>query len=157
MRAGESRDRATEISECVNATFVTPLEREDAQALATALDELVQTSHTVAALLSVYMVDRVRPQARRLTQLLVGCTRELPAAIRVIREAGVVAAHTHEVGALVQDGGDVARAGLADLFSEDPAPIELERWKDLFERLQEPLVAAGRAAAVLDIISAKQR
>ena len=50
----------------------------------------------------------------------------------------------------------VARAGLGELFSEEPSPIELVRWKDLYERLQTTLAAARRAAATLDMIAVKQ-
>lgn len=58
---------------------------------------------------------------------------------------------------MAAEGDDQARAGLAELFAEEPTTIELVRWKDLFERLQAALDAARRAAATLDVINVRQR
>ena len=91
-----------------------------------------------------------------MTQLVARCGKELTAALALLRQAGDVAPHTDAIRALVQDGDDVARAGLGELFSEEPSPIELVRWKDLYERLQATLTAARRAAATLDMIAVKQ-
>jgi uncharacterized protein Yka (UPF0111/DUF47 family) len=59
--------------------------------------------------------------------------------------------------ARVDDAGDVACAGLGELFREEPAPIELVRWMDLYERMEAILAAARRAAGTLDMIARTRR
>jgi uncharacterized protein Yka (UPF0111/DUF47 family) len=83
--------------------------------------------------------------------------RELFALLEAGASNALEAAERLEIRTRAQDGENLARAGLAELFSEDPAPIELVRWKDLFERLQGALEASRDAAAALDVIAAKQR
>jgi uncharacterized protein Yka (UPF0111/DUF47 family) len=51
----------------------------------------------------------------------------------------------------------VACAGLGELFREEPAPIELVRWMDLYERMEAILAAARRAAGTLDTIAGTRR
>jgi uncharacterized protein Yka (UPF0111/DUF47 family) len=155
--ARESDRLTAAIRAHVSATFVTAIEREDALTLSAALDDLVRGAHAVAALLAVYQVEAVRPQARRVTQLIAGNAKALAAAIEPLHHAGDVVPHTDEVRTRAGEGENLARAGLAELFSEDPAPIELVRWKDLFERLQGALDASRHAAITLDVIAAKQR
>ena len=75
LHARESDRIPREPSDRLSATFVTPIEREDLQAQASAIDDLVRTSHAVAALFDIYLDERVRAATRRLTQLL---ARKLP-------------------------------------------------------------------------------
>jgi hypothetical protein len=66
-------------------------------------------------------------------------------------------AYTQAIRALVEEGEDIAGAGLAELFAEDPTPIELVRWKDLYERLQAALAVVRRAAGTLDSVARQRR
>ena len=135
--------------------FVTPLEREDIVALATDLDEIVRAMHSTAALLDVYGVDRIRPQARRQTQLILAAVTELSSAVMLLRRADSVSAHTTTVREHVEQGDQVTRDGLRELFQENPTASELIRWKEIYERLQATLDLIRRAAAHTEGIAAK--
>lgn len=47
----------------------------------------------------------------------------------------------------------MSRSALAALFQEEQDPIEVIRWKDLFERLEDAADDGRRVATVLDAIA----
>src|SRR5688572_13320509 len=54
----------------VNRTFVTPLDREDIHALAISLDDVMDAIDAAAAVTRLYKIDRIRPGARRLADIV---------------------------------------------------------------------------------------
>ena len=59
-----------EIIQRLNRTFVTPLDREDIHALARSLDDVMDAIDASAALVRLYQIDGVRPDARELRAAL---------------------------------------------------------------------------------------
>src|SRR5262245_62260220 len=52
-----------EIIQRLHRTFVTPLDREDIYALAKALDDVIDAIDATAAIVRLYQIERVRPDA----------------------------------------------------------------------------------------------
>ena len=151
----DSDGRTIRIVARASAMFVTPLEREDIVALATDLDEIVRAMHSTAALFDVYGVDYMRPQARRQTQLIAAAVTELSSAVMQLRRAESVSAYARTIREQVEQGDDVTRDGLRELFRENPTASELIRWKDLYDRLHATLELIRRAVARTEGIAAK--
>src|SRR5215217_9536340 len=71
-------DRIThDIIRRLNETFVTPIDREDILALASALDDIVDYTEEVSDFLGLYKIDAPFEQAQRLAHVLLQCTRQL--------------------------------------------------------------------------------
>jgi len=155
-QSAEGRRLNDTITSRLNATFVTPIERDDLQAVSAALDALTAWTATFADLLEVYLVERVRHPAPRLTQLVLASAREIDASLPKLRQVEDVASHTGAIRGHVDDGLELVRAGLRELFVERPEPIELVRWRDLFERFENALRICERAATALDAIAVKR-
>ena len=154
-RVLDSDRRTIRIVARASAMFVTPLEREDIVALATDLDDIVRAMHSTAALFDVYGIDHMRPQARRQTRLIAAAVTELSSAVMQLRRAESVSTYTRTIREHVEQGNDVARDGLRDLFRESASAAELIRWKDLYDRSQAMLDLTRRAAARTEAIAAK--
>src|SRR5437588_8753332 len=74
-----------EIIRRLNQTFVTPIDREDILQLASALDDIVDYTEEVADYLGLYRVEAPMVQAQALAHVLRDATREIAAAIPLIR------------------------------------------------------------------------
>src|SRR5437660_12088730 len=95
----ESADLAAEIRACehegdrithgviqrMNQTFVTPIDREDILQLSKALDDIVDYTEEVADYLGLYKIEPPMAQAQTLAGILRVATRQLAAAIPLIR------------------------------------------------------------------------
>src|SRR5438477_11533876 len=61
----------------LNATFVTPLDREDIVGLASKVDDVTDVCYDVAEMISLYKVSSIRPAAIRQARTLVEAASEV--------------------------------------------------------------------------------
>src|SRR5438093_4696824 len=78
LLAEQEGDRIThEIVQRLNATFVTPLDREDIYALATQLDDIVDYIEEAADFMGLYKIEAPMEQSQGLAELLVKSCEQL--------------------------------------------------------------------------------
>src|SRR3954452_17535587 len=149
-------DRIThDIINRLNATFVTPIDREDIILLASALDDIADWTEEVADYLGLYKIEAPMEQAQSLAHILLLATREIAEAMPRLRDFRDVGEHTAEIHRLENDGDRLVRDAVASLFEGGIDPMVVIRWKDLFERLEEAIDACESVANVLQSIVIK--
>jgi len=165
----DSREMAGEILECehegdrithdiidrLNHTFVTPIDREDILALASALDDIVDFTEEVADYLGLYKIEAPMDQAIRLAGVLKDACRQISEAIPRLRGFRDMSNYTVEINRLENEGDRITREAIASLFDGGIDPMVVIRWKDLFERLEAAIDAAERVANILEGIVIK--
>jgi uncharacterized protein len=160
----DSRELAGEILECehegdritheiidrLNHTFVTPIDREDILALASALDDIVDYTEEVADYLGLYRIEAPMDQAISLAHVLSLACQEIGKAIPLLRGfKAELSAHTVEVNRLENEGDRITREAVASLFDARIDPMVVIRWKDLFERLEAAIDSTEHVADIL--------
>jgi predicted phosphate transport protein (TIGR00153 family) len=149
-------DRIThDIVQRLNSTFVTPIDREDIYALASALDDIVDFTEEVADFLGLYRIEAPMEQAQEMAKILHEAARQLNGAIPRLRSFGDIRHFTIEVNRLENDGDRVVREALASLFERGIDPMMVIRWKDIFERLEDAIDSTETAANILEGIVIK--
>src|ERR1700748_1060440 len=129
-------DRIThDIIDRLNHTFVTPIDREDILALASALDDIVDYTEEVADYLGLYKIEAPMDQAIWLARVLKPACRQLSEAIPHLRGFRDISRFTVEVNRLENEGDRITREAVASLFDGGIDPRGGTPWKDLFERL----------------------
>ena len=160
----DSREMAGEILECehegdrithdiidrLNHTFVTPIDREDILALASALDDIVDYTEEVADYLGLYQIEAPMDQAISLARVLNAACQEIGKAIPLLRGfKPEISEHTMEVNRLENDGDRITREAVASLFDARIDPMVVIRWKDIFERLEAAIDSTEHVADIL--------
>jgi hypothetical protein len=160
----DSREMAGEILECehegdrithdiidrLNHTFVTPIDREDILALASALDDIVDYTEEVADYLGLYRIEAPMDQAISLARVLSQACQEIGKAIPLLRGfKPEISEHTMEVNRLENDGDRITREAVASLFDARIDPMVVIRWKDIFERLEAAIDSTEHVADIL--------
>jgi uncharacterized protein len=149
-------DRIThDIIDRMNHTAVTPIDREDILALASALDDVVDYVEEVADYLGLYKIEAPMEQSIRLARVLADATTQLAEALGKLRGFEDISPYTVEVNRLENDGDRITREAVASLFDGGIDPMVVIRWKDLFERLEAGVDAAERAANIIEGIVIK--
>src|SRR5712672_574402 len=98
-------DRIThDIIRRLNETFVTPIDREDIYALASALDDIVDFTEEVADYLGLYQIEAPMEQAQRQAHVLLQATRLISEAMPRLRNFDDISHFTVEVNRLENDG-----------------------------------------------------
>jgi predicted phosphate transport protein (TIGR00153 family) len=149
-------DRITyDMIQRLNATFVTPIDREDILELASGLDDIVDLTEEVADYLGLYRIEAPMEQAQRLAHILMECCRRVSEAVPRIRGFKDVSHYTSEIHRLETDGDRVTREAVASLFDTGIDPMVVIRWKDIFERLECAVDATEHVANTLQGIVLK--
>ncbi len=144
-------DRIThDIIDRLNHTFVTPIDREDILALASALDDIVDFTEEVADYLGLYKVEAPMDQAIRLARVLRDASRQIAEAIPHLRGFQDISRYTVEVNRLENEGDRITREAVASLFDGGIDPMVVIRWKDIFERLEAAIDATERVANIIE-------
>jgi predicted phosphate transport protein (TIGR00153 family) len=149
-------DRIThDIIQRLNQTFVTPIDREDIYALASALDDVVDYTEEVADYLGLYKIEAPMDQALELAHVLHQSGRQISEAMPRLRGFKDISHYTVEINRLENDGDRITREAIASLFDTGIDPMVVIRWKDIFERLEEAIDATEHVANILEGIVIK--
>lgn len=144
-------DRIThDIIDRLNHTFVTPIDREDILALASALDDIVDFTEEVADYLGLYKIEAPMDQAIKLAAVLRDSSRQIAEAMPRLRGFQDITAQTVEINRLENEGDRITREAIASLFDAGIDPMVVIRWKDLFERLEAAIDATEHVAHILE-------
>ena len=149
-------DRIThDIIDRLNHTFVTPIDREDILALASALDDIVDYTEEVADYLGLYKIEAPMDQAIRLARVLKAAGRSDRRGDPAAAGLPDISRYTVEINRLENEGDRITREAVASLFDGGIDPMVVIRWKDLFERLEAAIDATERVANIIEGIVIK--
>jgi predicted phosphate transport protein (TIGR00153 family) len=141
-----------EIIDRLNQTFVTPIEREDILALAHALDDVADRLDAACERIVLYRVTRIMPVAMEMSSVLVEGTQELVHLIRSLRrmdDIQGIRTRIKHVHALENQADSLLHSGLAQIFEDPKDPVELVKWKELLENIED---ATDRVELVAQVV-----
>src|SRR5579862_3777773 len=151
-------DRLThELVDLLNRTFVTPFDRDDMYRLAGALDDVCDHVDEAAGRVVSYGVSEIRLQAREQAKVIRQSVGKLADAVAVLEGFQDSRAHLAELRELEDVGDRILHDSVSSLFMARADPLEVIKWKDIHESLEEAVDACGYAANVLEAIVVKNR
>jgi len=147
------------VFEELNKTFLTPIDREDITALASALDSTLDMIDAAANRLALYQIEAPNAAMLDLGEVIVLATSELQRAVAMIRDmrkGNEVERICVEVNRLENVADDLMNNGVAALFKETD-PIVIIKFKEIIERLEESTDYCEDVANILSDIVAKNQ
>jgi predicted phosphate transport protein (TIGR00153 family) len=144
-----------EVNAKLDTSFVTPLDREDLHTLATRLDNVVDLIDGTARRVAMFHVTEVREPARRLSDVLVRATECIGASVASMKVRKVVAEKAREIKALEEEGDAIYQEAVGELFRNGTDALEVMKWKDLYDTLENALDECENVANALESISLK--
>jgi predicted phosphate transport protein (TIGR00153 family) len=146
-----------ELVDLLNRTFVTPFDRDDMYELATALDDICDHIDEAAGNIVGYGITEIRDAAREQAQIILRSTEKLREAVERVDGFKDASRQLHELRDLEHEGDRLNREAIHELFSTSDNPMDVLRWKDIHEQLEEAVDACENAADVLEAILVKNR
>ena len=138
-----------EIIQRLHRTFVTPLDREDIHTLARSLDDVMDAIDASASVVRLYSIERVRPDARELARIIKASADEMVKALKALERRKGVAEPAVEINRLENEADRVHEAAVRRLFQDERDPIEIMKWKEIIDFLED---ATDRCEDVANII-----
>ena len=142
----------------LDASFVTPYDREDIHALAEELDDVVDDIFSAASLIEVMHVDQPLPELVELTELadiLVAMADEMVSLMGCLQSGEGARYRLERIEHLERQGDAAFRHGMARLFGGEYEALEVIKWKDIVEALEESLNAIEDVSDVVESMLVK--
>jgi len=139
-----------EVMRRLEDAFVTPFDREDIHELVSRLDDVVDGIQSIAEAFVIYGVTAPTPEAKRLSAILDGQGGELAAALGKLGDLKDLERHFEAIHQLEKEADGLSRAAMARLFHEDVPPIEVIKWRDVYNDLENTIDAAEDAAEAME-------
>ena len=140
----------------LNKSFITPFDREDIYALASQLDDILDLIDASAQRLVMYNVEKTTPEAKELAFIILKSCQALDKAVSLLGgKLEPVAEYCVEVNALENEADRVCREAISRLFDEEKDPIQLIKWKEIYETLEKATDKCEDAANVLESVVVK--
>jgi predicted phosphate transport protein (TIGR00153 family) len=152
----EGDEITAEIIGLLNTQYVTPLDREDIYALASAVDDVVDYLDDASELIDLYRIESPMEQALEQCRIMVGSAEHLAKALKELRSLRGVQQQLVALKTLEDEGDRIARDALSALFEDESiSPRVIIQWKDIFEALEEAIDSAETAAHLIGNIVVK--
>ncbi|MFV0518328.1 MAG: DUF47 domain-containing protein [Aminipila sp.] len=144
---------AHKILKALNGSFVTPFDREDIYDVTKQMDDIVDSLEEVANRFLVFDVKTLKPEALYMSEMIIQSIKELEvlfAHLSEMKKNEKVREQIIEVNRLENEGDVIFRKALSKLFREEKDPIELIKWKHLFEELETCLDSCENVANIME-------
>jgi predicted phosphate transport protein (TIGR00153 family) len=148
-----------DIYDKLNRTFVTPFDSEDIRELAGELDTVTDLIESVAQRMYLYQIDRSTDDLVQLTDILWQATENVRKAIKELQnpeKSRHVMDYCIEVNRLENAGDHALGVAIGKLFQGKPDPLEVMKWKEIYETVEEAIDKCEDIAHTLETILIKQ-
>jgi len=139
----------------LNQTFITPIDREDIHALTSALDDVVDAIEAAASRMVLYKIPNVTPEAKKLATLIVTSAEQIVKAVGHLPRLEDVEEHCIEINRLENTADEVYREAIAILFEGEHPPLDVIKWKEIYEILETTTDCCEDVANVVEAIALK--
>ena len=155
-RLEHQADQVThEVVTRLDRVFITPLDREDIHLLATRLDNVIDLIDGTARRAKMFHMKEVREPAKRLADALTQATSRIAQAVAGMKEPKTVAEHARVIKQLEEEGDQIYFEAVGALFANGTEPLEVMKWKDLYDKLEDALDECEDVSNTLESISLK--
>jgi predicted phosphate transport protein (TIGR00153 family) len=139
----------------LNQTFITPFDREDMHELCGTMDDVIDLIDAAASRFVLYRVDSVRAGTIELTKVLHAATTELSSAIHAMENPDKALQHVIEINRFENESDRICRTLIAQLFEEEKDPVQIIKWKEIFEVIETAVDKCEDVSNVIESVILK--
>jgi len=135
----------------LNRTFITPLDREDMQRIASKIDDVIDFMDGIAARVYSYKITSSPPYCKEMAVELVKATKEVEymiSKLQRIKDPKDMIQHCRNTSDIEHVVDDLYREAIRELFESNDA-IKIIKLKDIYETME---TASDRCVDVSDVI-----
>jgi len=148
-----------EIYDRLNRTFITPFDREDIHQLASEMDDIVDAVQSLCNRMHLYKIKHSTPDLVQLVDILDQAVEAIRKAIFDLQDGDKsrrVLDYCIEINRLENTGDHARDVALGKLFEGTPDPIEVMKWKEIYEVVEEATDKCENIANTIETILVKQ-
>ena len=137
----------------LHKTFVTPLDRESIYSLITKMDDILDFIDSACERILLYKIKKSTPEALELVNTLEKSVEQVAKAIHGLRDlknSNFILNICVEINRLENEGDRTFRRALSILFDSPSDPVDIIKWKDIYETLEDAIDRCEDVANVVE-------
>lgn len=145
--------RLHEIIQKLNESFITPFDREDICTIANQLDDLADYLEETVSKLVIYDIAELRDEAVEMGNVLTDAVGQIKIMFDNLpdtKKREKVKASVVEINRLENIADSIYRTAISRLFKEEKDPVNIIKWKDIYETLEDTLDACEHLADTVE-------
>ena len=139
----------------IDRSFVTPLDREDIHLLASRLDDVIDLLDGTARRARMFHVTEARPHAVQLAGVIARAAKEIEVSVTSLKKPKQILARQGVLKKLEEEGDAVYAEAMGALFQGAPDPLDVIRWKEIYDKLEDAVDLCDDVSNVLESIALK--
>ena len=142
-----------DIIDQVNKSFITPIDREDINEIAKELDNITDAIEDTAHRFRMFDIKFIREDAKVLSNMIVTCTEELKVVMvemKHMKTSKLLCPKIIEVNRIENEADVLYRKAITSLFTSGMDTLEIIRWKEIYEFLENSLDACEDVANTVE-------
>src|SRR6059036_1112523 len=155
-RLEHEADQVThEVVNRLDRTFITPLDREDIHQLASDLDDVMDAMDGTARRTQIFRLGPAPQGVKLLTEVIERMVAVLGEGVARLKKGDDVMRYCVEAKQLEEEGDAIYHESLGQLFERERDPLEIIKWKEIYDTLERTLDQSEDVANVLESITLK--
>ena len=147
------------VIDLVNKVFITPIDREDIQALVKKMDDVIDLVNSAAQCIQMYEISSSPPGLSSMAHILVSAAGEIGLALKAMetmRQPEQTLSHCIEINRLENECDRVNREHISRLFREHSNdPLLVIKYKEIYEIIEAAVDHCEDVANVIETITIK--
>ena len=134
----------------LNQSFITPFDREDIYMMSKALDDVVDLIDGAARAVVMYDIHEVTEPAKQLAGVIQRMALQLNEVVSILQKPKGFTERLVELHRLENEGDDIYHRAVAALFHDRGDPLEVLKWKDVYEKLEAAIDRCENVANIIE-------
>ena len=139
----------------LNTTFITPIDKEDIHQMAILLDDVIDLIDAVVLRFALLGIERIDTYILKLVNIIVGAVSEINKSIADLRKLRNMKEHYIKMHRLENEADDIYHEALAELFHFYKNPIDIIKYKEIYEILERVVDKCDNLTRVIESVVVK--
>ena len=143
------------VNQRIDKSFITPIDREDIHMLATRLDDVIDLIDGTARRFEMLHISEVASAGATARRRALSRGDRDPGGGPEMRKPPAVNQHVALIKQLEEEGDAIYHEAMGALFAGNPNPLDVLKWKEVYDTLEGAIDSCMGVAQVLQSISLK--
>lgn len=133
--------------------FITPIDREDIVMITNHLDDILDELNATTYLFENLLVYTIRPNTDKFLQLVVTATADVVQATKEFakfKHSKALKGYIEQVNKTESEADKLYSSLVKDLFANEKDPIEIIKWRDIYNHLEKITDACEAAVDIIE-------
>jgi uncharacterized protein len=145
----------TKIIDELHKTFITPIDREDIHTIAISIDRALDILNSISRKIEIYSIRKVPVNVCKFAEIMVTISESMQMLVDDLRHRKKVEKITERMHTLENDADDLFHLSMAELFQGAYSPVEIIKYKELYEHLESAIDSVDYIGKLIRGISVK--